>query len=371
MKKNILIFAPTPPPFHGSNFMAKLLIDSLSKSDGVIVKHINISFSKDIKGLQKFTIKKALLFFKYLIQLIFLSITFRPNYIIMIPAFQRNSFIVNYLYVFFARFLLRREIILWIHSNNVKPTYDKSGFFFKKLIRNIFALSQCIVPCSNKLSALNYNFFSPSDKIKPIPNGIPFEIKNKISNRGNIQITYLSNMDITKGWKVLFHAAENICKDNGKVKYAFYGNPTNSSPKESISLLFNNSAYKEQIIYYGPAYNEEKLKVLSMTDIFCFPTFYPAEAFPLSILEAMAYGLPIITTNQGGISEAISDGKGGLIVEKNNVNDLVEKLNTLINDSDLRKSMGAFNRKRYLQNFTYDAFTKNWLNLIKSVNDEK
>lgn len=368
-KVKLLFFCPTPPPFHGSNYMVKQLIDALKNHEEFDIKHIDIRFSNDIKGLQKFTIKKALLFVKYLLKLIFIGITFRPNYIIMIPAFHRNPFIINYIYVFFASLILKRNVILWIHSNNIKSTYDNSGLVFKKAIKNIFALSKLIVPCAYKLSELNYNFFSPTDKIKPIPNGIPVEVRNKTRNSEKIQITYLSNMDISKGWKVLFEAAEIICKEYEKVNFAFYGNPTNSSPKESIELLFSSSSYSDRIKYYGPAYNEEKIKVLSSTDIFCLPSFY--EAFPLSILEAMAYGLPVITTNQGGISEAIVNGKGGLIVEKNDVIDLVEKLKMLIYDAALRKAMGDFNRKKYLQNFTYQAFIRNWENLLKSVSDEK
>lgn len=361
-QKKILVLAPTPPPFHGSNYMVRLLLDS-AVNEIFDVQHVDVRFSNHIVGLRRLTVKKALLFVKYLVQLVGKSLSFKPDFVVMVPAFARNPFIVSYLYAFVVKVLLRREIILWVHSNNMKELYDKDGFFFKRAIRNIFRYSSLIVPVANGLSESNYSFFSRPEKVKTIHNGIPVDVIKGAKERGRVEITYLSNMDTSKGWKVLFDAAQEICEEIDNVYFSFYGTTTSNSSEGDINRHFASSPYKDRIGYYGPAYGREKSEALSKADIFCLPSFN--EAFPLVNLEAMAYGLPIVATNVGGIPETVIEGQGGLLVEKGDIAGLVERLKVLIQNETLRKKMGEFNKLRYAQDFTYQKFADDWIHLLE------
>ena len=89
-----------------------------------------------------------------------------------------------------------------------------------------------------------------------------------------------------------------------------------------------------------------------------FPTFYSNECFPLVILEAMEYGLPVVSTNEGGIQDIILDGKTGYVVEKHNPAALATALEHLINDPGLRTRMGNAGRKRFEEAFTEEVFEK-------------
>jgi colanic acid/amylovoran biosynthesis glycosyltransferase len=66
----------------------------------------------------------------------------------------------------------------------------------------------------------------------------------------------------------------------------------------------------------------------------------------------MAAGLPVISTNQGAITESVIDGVNGFIVEKRNVESIAEKILFLCNHDDTRKRMGAESRRLYEQEFT-------------------
>lgn len=108
--------------------------------------------------------------------------------------------------------------------------------------------------------------------------------------------------------------------------------------------------------YHGKKYNEDKEEYFKHSDIFVFPTFYPNECFPLVLLEAMQQGLPCISTNEGGISGIIDDGKTGFIVEKRNPVQLAEKIEVLLKDKKLRKYMGAAGKIKFDEEFTLSKF---------------
>ena len=93
-------------------------------------------------------------------------------------------------------------------------------------------------------------------------------------------------------------------------------------------------------------------------DIFVFPTYYHNECFPLVILEAMEQGLPVISTNEGGIRDIIDNGNSGYTVEKNNPIDLASAIELLIKDPELCNSMGVAGRRQFEEKFTEEVFEK-------------
>jgi glycosyltransferase involved in cell wall biosynthesis len=88
---------------------------------------------------------------------------------------------------------------------------------------------------------------------------------------------------------------------------------------------------------------------LAAADINVLPTFY--EGFPLTILEAMASGLPTVASNVGGIPEAIEDGVSGLLVPPGDHRQLANALSLLLSDPARRAQMGQAARRRLLQRY--------------------
>ncbi len=93
-------------------------------------------------------------------------------------------------------------------------------------------------------------------------------------------------------------------------------------------------------------------KLLSESQIFVLSTHY--EGFPISILEAMRAGLPIIATDVNGIYEQVEDGINGFLVPHQDPQALATALSKLIASSPLRKQMGAMSRKKFLDEFNIE-----------------
>jgi len=91
-------------------------------------------------------------------------------------------------------------------------------------------------------------------------------------------------------------------------------------------------------------------EILSQSAIFVLSTFY--EAFPISILEAMRTGLPVVATRVGGIPEAVSDGVNGFLVPPSRDDLMADSIERLLLNTSLRRQFGQNGREIFLERFT-------------------
>ena len=117
---------------------------------------------------------------------------------------------------------------------------------------------------------------------------------------------------------------------------------------------------------YG-TYNslDEKYLEFQKADIFVFPSFN--DAFPLVILEAMQFSLPVISTFEGSIPDIIIDNVTGFLVETHNAYRLAERIAILLKDKDLRIEMGKKGYERFINNFTLSHFENNMNKTFQSI----
>jgi glycosyltransferase involved in cell wall biosynthesis len=110
-----------------------------------------------------------------------------------------------------------------------------------------------------------------------------------------------------------------------------------------------------------------KEDLLKQTDIFVLPSLF--EAQPLSILEAMAAGCPVVSTWHGAIPETVIDGETGILVEKEDAKELSRALKKLIAEPKLREKMGLMGRKRYQKYYTKERHIENMIDVFKKTLD--
>jgi glycosyltransferase involved in cell wall biosynthesis len=120
----------------------------------------------------------------------------------------------------------------------------------------------------------------------------------------------------------------------------------------------------EQCQFLGPVYGEEKKQIFMNSDIFLLPSY--AEGQPVTILEAMAAGLPIIASNVGAIPDVVQDGKNGLIIEPGDIPALTRAIDQLVGDASLRHQMGRLSRQQAYQ-FDVKPYVEQLLNLYAHV----
>jgi glycosyltransferase involved in cell wall biosynthesis len=122
---------------------------------------------------------------------------------------------------------------------------------------------------------------------------------------------------------------------------------------------------RKNILNLGSRPLTELISLYNLCDIFLFPS--RLEGFGLSVAEAMACGKPIVATNGSSLPELVIDEKGGFLCEIDNVRDFAEKIRHLADEEDLRREMGAFNRKRVEEKFELSRMVREYINLYDSL----
>lgn len=127
---------------------------------------------------------------------------------------------------------------------------------------------------------------------------------------------------------------------------------------------------KEKVLFMGPQDHSILPIIYASSDIFIIPSITLSggvtEGAPTVITEAMASGLPVIGTNTGGIPELISDGENGMIIKEKNSEDIVEKVNFLMNNPEILQKMALNARKMGVQK-SYKNVAKSFRDLLETI----
>lgn len=176
-----------------------------------------------------------------------------------------------------------------------------------------------------------------SKKVFAVPNVVPTVVKANIArNDGNVNLLYLGFIYQAKG---IFDLAEviNLSKERyrGKVKLYVGGSGVE---EERLADFIKSNNLGDLIEMCGWVSGEDKNQLLSQCDAYILPSYI--EGLPVSIIEAMTYGLPIISTKVGGIPEIVKDGKNGILFNSGDKQALSNSIDLLVNDNKHRKLMG-------------------------------
>ena len=192
-------------------------------------------------------------------------------------------------------------------------------------------------------SGVNLNTFSPNRKVKKVPQSFLF-VGRLIRDKGIIEF-----IEAAKKIKHSFPSAKF------RIVGAFDENPS------AITKSFIDKFVAEGVVdYVGTTSNV--LPYLQESEVFVLPSY--REGTPRSVLEAMAVGLPIITTDVPGCRETVSHGLNGLLVTEKDVDSLYSAMFTLINDSNLRSKMSSESILRAKKIFNVDKVNADILSSI-------
>jgi glycosyltransferase involved in cell wall biosynthesis len=190
--------------------------------------------------------------------------------------------------------------------------------------------------------ALRYGVGTP-EKLVTIHNGISDTsyVKNSASMQSPVTIIMVARFAPPKDFGMLLEAASGI---DGNIHLQLVGDgPQMNENMERAAAL----GMTENTEFTGSRDDVDEL--LAAADIFVLASDW--EGLPISILEAMRAGLPVVASNVGGIHEAVSDGVSGILVARGDAPALARALTDLIKDTDKRTAMGREARTRFEHSF--------------------
>jgi glycosyltransferase involved in cell wall biosynthesis len=126
-----------------------------------------------------------------------------------------------------------------------------------------------------------------------------------------------------------------------------------------LRALLDETRMTPRFIFAG--FESDMPRFFAAIDYFVLSTL--SEGMGLVVLEAMAYGKPVIATNVGGIPEVIVDGESGLLIERQSVEQLTAALTKLLTDESVARALSSGGRRNVLENFSEQKFHDNVMNL--------
>jgi glycosyltransferase involved in cell wall biosynthesis len=170
---------------------------------------------------------------------------------------------------------------------------------------------------------------------------------------------------------VLIEACGKL-KERGRLfECIIAGEPRSAQEQQHLSRMVSDLGLEEMVKFKGRVEGDAKWGLFERADIFCMPTFYSAEAFPLVMLEAIMCGLPAIATNWRGIPDIIEDEISGMLVEPHDVDAMVDAIEKLIISPEYRERLGRAGRSRFVEKFTVAAFQSQMERAFLSIVDTK
>jgi glycosyltransferase involved in cell wall biosynthesis len=362
--KKMLFILHLPPPIHGSSMVGKYINDSKIINACFDSRHINLSTSKTVDEIGKNPFIKIKRYFKVLLKVIINLINHNPEIVYLAITAKGIGFYKDFPIAMLAK-LFGKKLVLHYHNKGVCLNQHNlfDHILYRILFKNtkVILLSECFYEDVAKYVNKKDVFFCP--------NGIPVSnFTEEILPKTNEvpQLLFLSNLIKSKGVFILLEALK-VLNEKGIVFHCnFIGGEGDISSKE-LNQKINDLNLKNSVTYHGKQFGYDKYKLYNKSDVFVLPTFYHNECFPLVILEAMMHGLAVISSYEGAIAEIIDDNETGYLVKKQDSVVLANKIQQLIENPSLRKSMGEKGKKKFEKKYTLFHFEQNMTEILTKI----
>lgn len=365
MMLKILLIGPFPDPINGCSLANQTFLQYLKKQDTVQVATINTNTDPNIQGVQgQFNWVKLFSFIKVYLKL-FKILTAKIVYITPGQSFWG---ILKYAPFILLAWLLRKPIIMHIHGNYLGTQYQLLSGIKKNFFKFLVSRSSAGIVLSRSLHD-NFNGLLTKDKIYTVENFANDElISSEVirKNSDQLKLLWLSNLMEEKG--ILDFLDTLILLKNRNVPFEV---KLAGKIEDGLDAMIQQKSTQlgNSVEYLGTVYGVQKKELLQESNVFVFPTYYTMEGQPIALIEAMATGNVIVTTNHAGIPDIVGT-ENGYLLQSRDITGLVNQLEYI--SKNLLQEIDKFsehNQSYVKHNFTEKAFGQKIMQIILNISN--
>lgn len=259
--------------------------------------------------------------------------------------------------VFYLARALGRRTILHFHGAQFKVFYGNSPGWIRRLITRMFQDADRVI-CLNHTCRRHIEELVG---VSPVVIYNPTRLQTPV-RQGNdpVRFLFMGRIGQRKGVFDLIEAARHI--DFTHARIHIYGD----GEVEKARDLVMSYRLSQHVHVHGWISGEEKDDVFRSCQVLVLPSYN--EGLPISVLEALAYGMPVIATPVGGIPDAVQDGWNGILVRPGDAYALACAINRLAADQSLREAMGEAGYERARQRFEVHTILETLEETYRSLN---
>lgn len=310
--------------------------------------------------IEQSNIIKLLFFIKNYINIL-LKFLFSNIDTIYIHMSYNGSFYRKY-YIHKLCKLFNKKTIVHLHGSEFEKFYNNSSARTQKKIRDL--LKECDV-----FIVLGDNWKNVILRIQPLaniivlPNAVSLPKEMVYRRKESFQILYLGMLIKRKGVSDLIDAIKIINKENflkkNNVKFIISGI---GQEEEVLKRKVQELDLTRYIEFVGWIDNQDKKNFLMESQLLVLPSYN--EGLPVAILEAMSYGLPIVSTDVGSISEAVLNNQNGFLITPGDIQGLALSIKKIVECPELWESFSKNSKRVIVSKFNEEDYFKKLINLF-------
>lgn len=371
-KTVIYVIGPLPPPYCGHSIMTQHAVEAM-RSEGYAVKVFDLASMGRTGRSGVFSVRRFAEVLGLVAKLLVCLVVRRPALAYVTPA-QSALGAIRDLVVTTVLTCSGVPYVLHFHGAHFRERYESMGPLLERAFRLMLAKARSLIVVADAFKGQFTDLISP-DRIFLVPNcvaGDIFPLDKELQlkldtirnerHKDSLHVLFLSNLTRAKGVFDVIEACRLLISNGIYVCFTFAGEWPADRTREEVERLVESYGLQENVRFPGVVTGQAKRELLQNADVFILPSYN--EALPVSVLEAMAWGLPVVTTRVGAIPELITDGENGFLVEPGDVEALVNRLRDLSRSPDLRRSMGIRNARIARDAYTVESFSKSFLRVI-------
>ncbi len=238
----------------------------------------------------------------------------------------------------------------------------------KMITSNSYQLIKDLFKVCNKKYKWNVIIYGVNPhKFKPL-NDDTFLKKQLGIDKDKIVIMGVGRLVDKKGFKYLIESSPLLIKNNKNIIFILVGDGDQKLYLEQLTKRLKVDSYFK---FVGTINYDKLVNYYNICDIFILPSIRDEKGNlddqSVSVVEAMACGKPIVTTNFPGYKLVVKEGKNGFLLPEKNSGSIAQTLTKLIESQKLRKLMGEKSRDMVIRNFTFETIGRQYTTLFKSL----
>jgi glycosyltransferase involved in cell wall biosynthesis len=245
----------------------------------------------------------------------------------------------------------RRPYLLHVHGGEFVRFYEEeSNPLAQRLIRSVLANAALVIALSDEWRG-RLQRICPAARVEVLPNAVALPDTSGLRRLEDREPTllFLGHLERGKGAYDLVRAFARVAARFPRLKLLFGG----VGAVEAIRQLANQLEVGDRVVCPGWLDPERKRAELAGATLFALPSY--AEGMPMALLEAMSWGLPVITCPVGGIPQLITHDVNGVLVAPGDIDGVAAAITRLMQDSALRARLGTAARRTVEAGFSLDA----------------
>jgi glycosyltransferase involved in cell wall biosynthesis len=356
----LIVIGPLAPPVHGVTVSTSLVLRNACLRDRFSVEHLDTSDHRSTVNIGRWDWKNFALGASAVVRLSRLLRGRRG--IVYLPLSQSSGgFLRDSLFIRLASARGWR-VVAHLRGGEFPAFYAKQPAPFQFWIRSTLKKLTSVAVMGSSLRGL-FDGLLPRERVAVVPNGTPDIYEDGFDRRSDT-VLYLSNFMPRKGIVESVEAAMRVIAQRPTTRFLFVGEWRDERLEHELRERARPAG--GGIRFLPSASDEEKRMLLLSSSLLLFPPVEP-EGHPRVLLEAIAAGLPVVTTNRGAIPETITDGRCGFVLDDPVPDQLADRMMKMLEDGELRDRMGKAARARYLAEFTQETADRKlagWLSEI-------